>query len=261
MRLDPRASVAGVRLIAHDTLLSTNTEALALGRGGERGPLWVVARQQTAGRGRQGRTWISKPGNLYATLLLTAPAPPEHWAELSFVAALATYDAIVGLAPPLRARLRIKWPNDLLLDGRKVAGVLIEGEGAGPDGEGGLVAIGVGVNCVNHPDGVDYPATDLSAGGAVVAVEELFRALSATMLGRLAQWNQGRSFATIRADWLARAHGIGEDIRIRVGDRETVGRFEGIDDAGRLLLRRPDGTLATIAAGDVLMPISGSRTG
>ena len=146
MQLDPRASAAGVRLIAHEVLISTNVEALALARKGERGPLWVTAQRQTGGRGRRGRTWVSEPGNLHASLLLTDPAPAEHWPELAFVAALAVHDAVAEVAPALRPQLAIKWPNDLLLDGKKFAGILIEGEGG--RGDGGAVAVGIGVNCV-----------------------------------------------------------------------------------------------------------------
>src|SRR5947209_20195705 len=130
MQLDPRASAAGVRLVSHELLASTNTEALTLARAGERGPLWVTAGRQSAGRGRRGRTWTSESGNLYASLLLTEPAPPEHWPELSFVMALAIHDTIADLAPAARPRLAIKWPNDLLLDGAKFAGILTEADGA-----------------------------------------------------------------------------------------------------------------------------------
>src|SRR5229473_5485322 len=130
MDLAPGAAAAGVGLIACDTVGSTNAEALAYARSGERGPLWITARRQTAGRGRRGRTWVSEPGNLYATLLLTDPGPAERAAELSFVAALAVRDAIVEMAPGLGSRLKVKWPNDLLIDRAKVAGILIEGESA-----------------------------------------------------------------------------------------------------------------------------------
>src|SRR6267142_4792177 len=156
MQLDPRASAAGVRLVSHEVLISTNTEALALARAGERGPLWVTAGRQSAGRGRRGRTWTSAAGNLFASLLLTDPAPPEHWPELAFVAALAIHDAVAEIAPPLRAQLAIKWPNDVLLAGKKFAGILVEGEGGGQ----GVVAIGIGVNCASHPNETDFPATD-----------------------------------------------------------------------------------------------------
>src|SRR3954467_12632477 len=131
MKLGARASAAGVRLVAHEVLGSTNAEALSLARQGESGPLWVVADRQNARRGRGGRTWISQPGNLYASLLLTASAPPEHWPELSFVAALAAHDAVAEAAPDLKSRLAIKWPNDLVLTRATFSGILIEGENTG----------------------------------------------------------------------------------------------------------------------------------
>jgi len=255
MELDPRATAAGMRLVAHEVLGSTNTEALSLARQGERGPLWITASRQTAGRGRRGRPWVSEPGNLFVSLLLTDRAPPEHWPELSFVAALALHDAVVELAGALKPRLAIKWPNDLLLAGEKFAGILIEGEG----GHDGAVAVGIGVNCASHPADTDQPATDLGAVGAQVSPPALFAALSAKMLGRLAQWNAGEGFATVRADWLARAAGVGEDIRVRLGDREVSGRFEALDEAGGLVLRSADGRRQTIAAGDVFLPPAASR--
>jgi BirA family biotin operon repressor/biotin-[acetyl-CoA-carboxylase] ligase len=250
IELDPRASAAGVRLLSHEVLASTNIEALALGRRGERGPLWVVATRQTAGRGRRGRSWISASGNLFATLLLTDPAPPEHWPELAFVAALAIHDTVVEVAPALKPNLAIKWPNDLLLAGEKFAGILIEGE---PSAEGrGAVAVGIGVNCASHPTETDFPATDLASAGAAVSPESLFAPLTAKMMGRLAQWNSGEHFSTIRADWLARAAGLGETVRVRVADRDLVGSFESIDETGRLVLVAADGARETIAAGDVV---------
>ena len=249
MQLDPRASAAGVRLIAHEVLISTNAEALALAGRGERGPLWVTAGRQTGGRGRRGRTWVSERGNLFASLLLTDAAPPEHWPELAFVAALAIHDAVAEVARGLRQQLFIKWPNDLLLAGNKFSGILIEGEA----GERGAVVVGIGVNCVSHPAETDYPATDLAAAGAEVTAESLFTMLSVKMLGRLAQWNAGEHFSTIRADWLARAAGRGELLRLRLAeDQELVGRFEDVDDAGRLVLSLPDGARKTVAAGDVV---------
>src|SRR5437016_6333057 len=141
MQLDPRASAAGLRLVAHELLTSTNSEALTLARAGERGPLWITAERQSAGRGRRGRSWTSEPGNLFASLLLTDPAPAEHWPELAFVAALAVHDAVAELVETLKPQLAIKWPNDLLLAGRKFAGILIEGEGV----EEGAVAVGIGL--------------------------------------------------------------------------------------------------------------------
>jgi BirA family biotin operon repressor/biotin-[acetyl-CoA-carboxylase] ligase len=246
---DPRASAAGVRPLAYDEIDSTNAEALRLKRQGERGPLWITAERQSAGRGRRGRKWISVPGNLHASLLLTDPGPAEHWPQLSFVAALAVHDAVVELAPEIRPRMGLKWPNDLLLSGAKFAGILIEGEGGE---EAGAVAIGIGVNCTAHPAEAAYPATDLAAAGARVTAAALFAALSVKVPGRLAQWNGGNGFATIRADWLVRAAGLGDILRIALPDRELVGRFEGLDNAGCLVLIAPDGAETVVAAGDVI---------
>src|SRR5262245_63256097 len=145
MRLEPRATAAGVRLIAHEVLGSTNAEALSLARRGERGPLWVTAVRQSAGRGRRGRAWVSEPGNLHASLLLTAPVPAGHWPELSFVAALAVHDAVAAVAGPIEPLLAIKWPNDLLLAGAKFAGILLEGESGGT----GALVVGVGGSLAN----------------------------------------------------------------------------------------------------------------
>lgn len=247
--LDPRASAAGVSLAALDRASSTNAEALERARAGVRGPLWITAVDQTGGRGRRGRTWTSAAGNLHATLLLTDPSPPENWPELSFVAALAIHDAVVEVTPQVKSRLSIKWPNDLLLEGKKFAGILIEGESVG---EGGAVAVGIGVNCNSHPEGTDYPATDLAAAGADVRAEALFAELSAKMLGRLAQWHGGEGFSTVRTDWLARAAGRGEEIEVRLADRTLTGRFETVDDSGRLVLELPEGGRQTLASGDVV---------
>lgn len=242
MKVD--SSVTGIRLIERDTVGSTNSEALALARAGERGPLWVTARCQSAGRGRRGRVWMSEPGNLYASLLLTDPSPRERAAELSFVAALAVYDAVVALAMPIAGRLALKWPNDLLVDGKKFSGILIEAEGA-------AVVVGIGVNCVHHPKTAAFAATDLAAVGYSVAVDSLFEKLSATMMPRLAQWDRGAGFDATRGDWLARVAGLGDPVRISVPDGERTGRFETVDTRGRLILRRADGSVETIAAGDV----------
>ena len=153
-----------MRLITHAVLDSTNAHALSLSQRGERGPLWIVAERQTAGRGRRGRAWVSQAGNLFASLLLTAVAPSARQPQLSFVAALALHDAVAEVAPGLKPLITIKWPNDLLLRGMKIAGILIEAAG----GEDGAVAIGIGVNCASHPASADYPATDLTAAGAGV---------------------------------------------------------------------------------------------
>ena len=243
MQLDPIAAAAGVKLMAHDTIGSTSTEAMAQARRGERGPLWITATRQTAGRGRRGNVWVSEPGNVYASLLLT-DVMAARAGELSFVAALAVHDAVAELVPNLASHLALKWPNDLLLDGRKFAGILIGAEST-------AAVVGIGVNCAHHPAETSYPSTDLAAAGAVVAPEQLFRCVSKTFVARLEQWSRGAGFASIRADWLARATGLGQEIRVRLPSKEIAGRFQALDETGRLLLRLPDGRVESISAGEV----------
>ena len=248
MHLHPSASATGASLICHDTLGSTNAEALSLARAGERRPLWITAVRQTAGRGRRGSVWMSEPGNLYASLLLSDAAPAAHLPELCFVVALTVRDAIAAAAPAMASELKLKWPNDLLLDGAKLAGILIEAESVG--GKTVTVA-GIGVNCAHHPRDTGYPATALAAHGVSMGPDELFRELSGAMVARLAQWDRGAGFAAIRAEWLSHAAGIGGDIVVRLPDRELSGKFESLDQMGRLMLRLPAGRLEAIAAGEI----------
>ena len=238
--------LAGPRHITYETLGSTNAEALALARAGERGPLWISARVQETGRGRRGNAWASPPGNLYATLLLTEPSPKALAPQLSFVAALALHDAVNDRAPRLGPALKVKWPNDLLLGPAKLSGILIEGESEPVF----AVAIGIGVNCVSHPADTAFPATDLVAAGVSVTPDALLAALSASMARRLEQWRGGEGFAAIRADWLKRAAGLGQPIKVRLPERELNGRFHGLDEAGRLQLEQSGG-LTTVTAGEV----------
>ena len=270
MHLDPAAVAAGVRLSALATVDSTNREARTRSRSGERGPLWIIAETQTAGRGRGDRSWVSPPGNLYASLLMTESAPVNRVPELAFVAALAVRDAIAAAAPALASQLALKWPNDVLLAGGKCAGILIEGAQEPPAGV--TVVIGIGVNCAHFPQAaaaprrsddepVLYPATALAAHGARVAPEQLFVRLSATMPARIAQWNHGNGFASILAEWIAAARGIGAPIRVRTGSSEKSGRFAGVDASGRLMLALSGGATELVSAGDVFPPAEQSASG
>lgn len=242
------SGLAEARHIEFDTIGSTNAEALRRARLGERGPLWITARQQSAGRGRHNRRWISPPGNLYATLLLTDPSPPAVAPQLAFVTGLALHDALAACAAALRPALALKWPNDVLLQGRKLAGILIESETT----PFFAAAIGIGVNCASHPTDLPQPAIDLAAAGAPVAPETLLTALGAAMAARLEQWNRGHGFVAIRNQWLERAAGLRQPIRVLLPEGELCGCFEGLDQAGRLLLGHSRGTTA-IAAGDVFV--------
>jgi BirA family biotin operon repressor/biotin-[acetyl-CoA-carboxylase] ligase len=251
MQLHPDAERSGVRLIAYDIVGSTNAEALARGRAGKGEPLWITAGRQTAGRGRRGNAWVSEPGNLYASLLLTDAAPAAHLPELCFVVALALRDAVCAAAPELAPDLKLKWPNDLLLHGAKLAGILIEAESIG----GRTITVaGMGVNCAHYPDDLDWPATSLSARGAKVGPAALMMELSRTMIARLAQWNRGVGFAAIRNEWLSHAAGLGGDIHVRLSDRQLTGKFEALDACGRLMVRLPGGALEAITAGEVFAP-------
>jgi BirA family biotin operon repressor/biotin-[acetyl-CoA-carboxylase] ligase len=258
MQLDPLAVDAGVRLLALATIGSTNSEARRRAQRGERGPLWITAVTQTAGRGRMDRSWISPEGNLYASLLLSDPSSFERAPELAFVAALALRDAVAGEAPALAPQLAFKWPNDLLLAGEKCAGVLIEGDVDA--NRSAIVVIGIGVNCASHPLATAFPAADLRAHGAETTPLQLFRRLSATMWLRLTQWDRGRGFPAILGDWVAAAGGVGEEITVRNGTGEKHGRFVGLDQSGRLVLELRGGGIEKISAGDVFpFALNGGR--
>ncbi|MBS7539966.1 biotin--[acetyl-CoA-carboxylase] ligase [Ancylobacter lacus] len=226
---------------------STNVEALSRASG--TAPLWVVAERQTNGRGRRGRPWSSPVGNLYGSLLLVDAGPPARLPELCFVAALALYDAVraVTFLDPLRVDL--KWPNDVLVDGGKLAGILIEGT-VRPDGLNATV-IGFGVNCSHFPEDTPYRATSLAAAGCPTEPEALLASLDAAMLKRLEQWDRGAGFAVLCEDWCRHASGLGRPVTVRLGHRETGGIFEALDANGAMVLRHADGTRETINAGDV----------
>jgi BirA family biotin operon repressor/biotin-[acetyl-CoA-carboxylase] ligase len=217
-------------------------------RAGEPSGLWLTARRQVAGRGRQGRVWTSEPGNLYASLLLRDPVPPARLGELPLVVAIAVHDAIADvLPPPVRADLTIKWPNDVLFRGAKLCGILVEGAA---DAGGTAVVIGIGINCRHHPVGTDTAATDLAAIGTPVEPDAMIERLALRMAERLDGWRAG-PFDPLRSAWLARARGIGEAVRVRLPQETLSGTFEALDTSGRLMLRLADGRLETISAGDV----------
>jgi BirA family transcriptional regulator, biotin operon repressor / biotin---[acetyl-CoA-carboxylase] ligase len=239
---------AGYRLHQYDTIGSTNDEAKRLASGGAPEGTLVWAGEQTAGRGRRGRHWASPPGNLYLSLVLRPGGAPSRAAQLGFVAALGLGDALDGLAA-LGPRLRYKWPNDLLLDGRKLAGILLESETAA-SGAVDFVVIGTGVNLLSHPETSEYPATCLAEGGsATVSPAALLQAFVREFDPWLARWRE-EGFAPLREAWLARASGIGEDIRVRLERMTLTGRFVDLDEDGALLLDGAEGP-RRIAAGDV----------
>ncbi|OYW42168.1 MAG: biotin--[acetyl-CoA-carboxylase] ligase, partial [Azorhizobium sp. 12-66-6] len=166
---------------------------------------------------------------------------------------LALRDAVLAAAPLLTTEgLKLKWPNDLILDGGKLAGILVEG---GTDAAGRPAAvIGFGVNCLHHPEDLPYRATSLEAAGAPTAPDRVLEALDRAMAVRLNQWNGGNGFPSVRTDWMRHALAIGDTVSVRIGEREVTGRFESIDARGAMMLRRRDGIAEIITAGDVSLP-------
>ena len=183
---------------------------------------------QDAGRGRRGNTWVSPPGNLYATLLLTEPSTKAVAPQLSFVAALALHDALCECAPQLGPSLKVKWPNDLLLGPAKLAGILIEGESE----PAFAVAIGIGVNCASHPEGTAFPATDLAAAGALVAPEALFAALARAMGRGLRSGTRAMALPQSAPTGSSARRASGSRSTCGLPERELAGRFHGLDEAG-----------------------------
>jgi BirA family transcriptional regulator, biotin operon repressor / biotin---[acetyl-CoA-carboxylase] ligase len=244
--LAPRAAAAGYRVLSYDRIGSTNDEALARNRQGEPGPLWIVARAQSAGRGRRSTRWWSPQGNLAVSLLTFVAGPLVQAATLGFVAGLALDAALFACAPALQSRLALKWPNDVLADGKKLAGILLESERVE---SGHVVVVGIGVNIASAPD--DLPAISLAALGVDIHSEQVFTELSGAWLDYSRIWDEGHGLPTIRSRWLARAAGVGAEITVRVGDRVLRGTFETLDEQGRLILRVPDRGAMTIAAGEV----------
>ena len=227
----------GFGLKRHEELDSTNSEARRLAEAGEAGPVWIVTDRQTAGRGRRGRAWDTADGNLATTLLLT---PMANFAQLSFVAALAVADTALEFAP--HAAVTVKWPNDVLADGKKLAGILLE------SGQGWL-AIGIGINMAAYPEGTEFPATSLAQFVAPPSRDDALTVLAARFAHWYALWME-QGFESVRSAWLARAGGLGLPIRARLPHETRHGVFEGIDASGALLLNE-QGTIRPISAGEV----------
>src|SRR5579872_1093789 len=237
--LGPRAISAGYRLVGFDHIGSTNSEAMARLRAGERGPLWFVTSEQTAGRGRRHRPWIAPRGNLASSVLETLDVPAAEAATLGFAAGLALAAALRAMAGSAAIGFSLKWPNDILAGGAKLAGILLEAE-AVP--EGGLaVVIGMGTNIVAAPEGTPVPATSLKALGLDVGAERLFAALSDHWVEFYRVWDQGRGFGEIRRHWLALAAGIGQPVAVHTGHMTVSGIFETIDDIGCMIVRSATG--------------------
>ena len=261
--LGPNALAAGYRLFSYDAVGSTSVEAMALAHGGDSGRVWVASMEQTAGVGRRLRPWQTPRGNLAASVLVVTSIAPQQAATLGFVAGLSLIEALSNLAPSLvthaaldgasgrGARLSLKWPNDLVSEsGAKIAGILLQAESL-PDDRIGVVA-GIGVNVLAPPDGIETPATSLRELGCETTADELFTELAESWLGYERLWDNGADLPTIRSMWMDRASGLGEEVAIKIGGEIVRGRFETIDDEGRLVVKTPAGR-RLITAGEVYL--------
>ncbi|MEZ5891798.1 MAG: NADH-quinone oxidoreductase subunit NuoN [Parvularculaceae bacterium] len=235
------AALSGAAIEVFETLDSTSAEARRRAVAGEKGPRWFVALTQTSGYGRRGRAWEQQTGDFAGTLLLANEGPAETLGQLSFVIALALFDALAEVVK--EEKLALKWPNDLLLDGGKCAGILLENLGR-------ETAIGVGVNIVTMPQEVPYKTARLADHcDAPPAPSMLAARIDAHFWRWFREWREN-GFAPVRAAWLARAKGVGETITARLPGEDITGIFDGLDDTGALILRYEGGE-RRLAAGEV----------
>src|SRR6478672_9404636 len=255
--LGHRAATAGYRLAAFDQIGSTNAEAMVRAREGERGPMWFVTTEQTAGRGRRQRAWIAPRGNLASTVLEVINVSPAVAATLGFAAGLSLEAALrkISVEAALRSGgadalgFALKWPNDVLAGPKKLAGILLEAETVA---SGRLaVVVGIGTNVVAAPEGTPTPATSLAALGVHIGAEELFAELSDAWAQFRSVWDNGRGFGEIRRLWLERAAGLGQPVAIKTGSVTVDGTFETIDETGCMIVRSSGGKQVAISAGDV----------
>jgi BirA family transcriptional regulator, biotin operon repressor / biotin---[acetyl-CoA-carboxylase] ligase len=255
--LGPRATSAGYRLAAFDSIGSTNAEALMRARAGETGPIWLVTTEQTAGRGRRQRAWLAPRGNLASSVLEVIDTPPAVAATLSFAAGLALEAALQTVS--LEARMRspgsdnvtfhLKWPNDVLAGHKKLAGILLEAETVTHDRL--AVVVGIGINVVAAPEGMPYSVASLLDLGIDIGAEDLFRALAEAWVEFRGIWDRGRGFGEIRRLWLDRAAGLGQPVSIQSGASAISGIFDTIDEDGCLIVATSDGKRMPVSAGDV----------
>jgi BirA family biotin operon repressor/biotin-[acetyl-CoA-carboxylase] ligase len=255
--LGPRAISAGYRLAAFDHVGSTNAEAMARAREGERGPIWFVTSEQTAGRGRRHRPWIAPRGNLASSVLEVIDVSPSVAATLGFAAGLALEAALqkVSIEASLRSagsddmKFSLKWPNDVLAGRQKLAGILLEAEAVADHRL--AVVVGIGTNVVAAPEGTPTPATSLAALGVHIGAQELFGALSDAWAEFRGIWGDGRGFGEIRRLWLERAAGLGQPVAVQSGSATAEGIFDTIDETGCMVIRTSEGKRVPISAGDV----------
>lgn len=231
---------------------STNEELMAYAKSGHNADrLWLTAGEQNTGKGRRGRSWLSPPGNFHGSVFLRDPCDQQHLGFLPLVCAVAVHQAIDGLLRDQSCVVEIKWPNDVLVDGAKCCGMLIEADHSDTHIQ---AIIGCGINLIAHPDDTPYPATDFRALGLDISPNHVLHHLASSLDAVLAQWDRGKANQPILDYWTAHARGIGDQTIISLADRQIEGVCEGINAQGFLLLREPSGQLNEISAGDVFYP-------
>jgi len=237
-------------LIALDTVGSTNTEAKRRadkGTGSAPDCTLVWAKEQTAGKGRRGRSWNSPPGNLYTSIILRPDAPFSDLSAYSFIAAVAVVEALEKFSPT-NHQIRCKWPNDVLVNGKKAAGILME-TASGEGNRAKWLVVGMGLNVESFPPDTAYPATSLRTEGWDASLEAILGRYCERFLHWSRRW-ESDGFDAIRRTWLVHSIGQGEEIRVRLGDGEVTGIFEDMDETGALVINEA-GTRRRITAGDV----------
>lgn len=228
---------------------STNKEALRQIKNGAGSGLWITASEQIGGRGRGGREWVSKPGSLYSSLIYDTGKSLCHSAQLSFVTSLAVRETVAAFVST--DDVKCKWPNDVLVDGAKISGILLETYTK--SGEKNLMIIGIGINVSHHPDHTLYRATHINENVPVeVTPNDVFGVLADKMAKWLNIW-QEKGFSVIREEWLKSAKGQGDMIKVRLPDQELNGRFVDLDSQGALMLDM-DSEIKLIHSGDVFFP-------
>jgi BirA family biotin operon repressor/biotin-[acetyl-CoA-carboxylase] ligase len=241
---------AAAPIFRFERLDSTQSEARRRVNAGDLSPSWIMADEQEKGRGRRGRAWVSQTGNLMTTYLGVTPQGPAHIALIGFCAALAIADALEAYGP----RAELKWPNDVLIQGAKIAGILVDC--ASLPEYGSWFALGMGVNLAAAPEGLDQETTSLRVLLPPDAPAPEPRAFLERLAGRLLYWDhrlEREGFGPLRESWLARAAGLGQPIKVLLGTKALEGRLAGLSETGELILDAPTGR-RLIAAGDVILP-------
>lgn len=245
------ALIDNYHLLSYDELDSTNSEARRLAEGGASHGAFIWAKRQTQGRGRYSREWVSEEGNLFVSILLEPEESLAQIPQLSFISALAAMESVAPLLPDTRG-LKCKWPNDLMIDGRKLGGILLESfETLEAEGPRRWLVVGLGMNINSCPEGLELPATCLKAAGVEIVSAKI---VLSRFIHHFIDWYgiwQDKGFAPVRKAWLTHCEGLGQEVQVSLPQETIYGIFEGLDPQGHLKLLLPDGKTRKIAAGDL----------